>query len=191
MKRKHMRKHISFQLKAVEVSNTEKLCSILGDHSWWKDKTCWQHVGAGITKTEKTFARQTRLMPNIGGLGGMKRAMLCYAMNNMALYVVPVWSKIIEIKKYNRQLQRLQGYMLLRVVSAYRTVSAVVLQVITGTAPMDLQILGRTFLYNCRNSDMNAIKRQAINATTRTWQEIWDNEDVTGQWTKRLICRRR
>lgn len=44
-----------------------------------------------------------------------------------------------------------------------------------------------TLLYNHRSSDMNAMKIQARNTTMGSWQERWDNEDVTGQWTRRLI----
>lgn len=98
----------------------------------------------------------------------------------MILYRALVWNKIIEIKRV-LQLQRLQRNMLLHVASAYRTVSPVARQVITRTALMDLQILKRTFLYNNRCNDMNAMKAQGENATMTTWQEGRDSDDVTGQ----------
>ncbi|XP_045482747.1 uncharacterized protein LOC123686563 [Harmonia axyridis] len=64
----------------------------------------------------------------------------------------------------------IQRKSLLRVSSAYRTVSAEAVQLIAGFPPIDLMLAERCFLF------------------TR-WQERWTREHGKADWTKRLISK--
>lgn len=106
----------------------------------------------------------------------------------MVLYGAPVWEKAINIRKYNGQLQRLQRGMLIRVASAFRTVSGVALQVITGTIPIDLMVIERGYVHKHKDEvDQKSLKKRARAASIDAWQSRWESEYDKAQWTKRLI----
>lgn len=63
--------------------------------------------------------------------------------DNLVLYAAPVWGHAMNLERCKMIVGRIQQTALLRVASAYRTVSAEALNVITGTPPMHLLILER------------------------------------------------
>ncbi|KAJ8964630.1 hypothetical protein NQ314_004739 [Rhamnusium bicolor] len=84
-------------------------------------------------------------------------------------------------------LEGVQRRMLLRVGSAYRTTSTVVLQVITGIIPIDLMVEERKYLHEMDNGQDLAIRKAARERTLNLWQQRWELNEEKGQWTKRLI----
>lgn len=85
--------NILFNLESVRIitSRTVVYLGILMDDKLKFD----QHVGAAILKTEDKLAKLTRLMPNIGRLGSLKRTLLSSATSNIILYGGPVWEKVL------------------------------------------------------------------------------------------------
>lgn len=65
------------------------------------------------------------------GLISGKRVALC-SMIHILLHTAPVWRKVIGIDKNRRVLEKAQRGMLLRVISAYKTVSLEALHVIAA-----------------------------------------------------------
>ena len=109
-------------------------------------------------------------------------------MQSVMLYGAPVWYKVMEIKKYGEMLRKDQRQMLLRVISAYRTVSQSAVNVISAVAPIDLMVTERTRTYDRRedrNRNKTRIRERSI--TIATWQRRWLNNQKDAQWTKRLI----
>ncbi|KAJ8972930.1 hypothetical protein NQ317_001813 [Molorchus minor] len=77
--------------------------------------------------------------------------------------------------------------MLLRVASAYKTVSAVALQIITGTIPIDLLVKERAYAHYHRQEETREVKERARDNSLIAWQQRWESETLKAQWTKRLI----
>lgn len=148
----------------------------------WLDTkmTFAEHVNQAIIKAEKTIKALSNLMPNIGGPRASKRKILSSVAHSQILYGAPVWYKVAENKKLVQKLISLQRKMVLRICSAYRTVSSEGACVIAGIPPIELQILERRERYIGISSIMT---RENL---TRRWQEKWDGGEY-GRWTYRLI----
>ncbi|KAK9739922.1 hypothetical protein QE152_g8574 [Popillia japonica] len=84
-------------------------------------------------------------------------------------------------------MERTQRNMLLRVESSYRTVSLAALQVITGVAPIELQVSARKYLYDDRQEDRKLARIQARAITLSEWQNKSEQEKTKALWSKRLI----
>lgn len=87
---------------------------------------------------------------------------------------------MLEKRKYREEMIRLQRRILLRVISAYRTVSAEACQVVAGVSPIDL--LARERCENYENGRINKNKR----TTREKWQLRWRDTEKAA-WTRRLI----
>lgn len=125
-------------------------------------------------------------MPNIKGPKSGKRAVLSSVIHNSLLYGAPIWKDALETRKNITILERVQRNILLRVASAYRTVSGTALQVVTGTLPIDLAVHERAEVHRHQGGGKEArsvARQNALNA----WQRRWDSEGTKAQWTKRLI----
>lgn len=115
------------------------------------------YVETVAIKADKKMASLIRIMPNINGPSSGKRRVLCSAVNNILLYGAPIWAKALQTLKYRRLMERAQRTMLLRVASAYRTVSGVALAVVTGVVPIDLMVQERVYMY--KNSHVGSTIR--------------------------------
>ncbi|KAJ8968284.1 hypothetical protein NQ317_009230 [Molorchus minor] len=73
---------------------------------------------------------------------------------------------------------RTQRKMLLRVASAYKTVSAVALQIITGTIPIDLLVKERAYAHYHRQEETREVKERARDNSLIAWQQRWESETV-------------
>lgn len=176
---------IRFRLEGVTITPTKtiKYLGITLD-----EKLSFRaHLQRVTTKAENRIASLRRILPNIGGPGSAKRSVLSSALHNIILYGAPVWMDVIEKKKYRQILEKTQRKILLRAAQAYRTVSGLALQVITGTIPVDLLVRERAHTYHHRQEQMREVKERARNNTMRTWQERWANQTQKAQWTKRII----
>lgn len=88
------------------------------------------------------------------------------------------------MNKYREMLISLQRKCALRVISAYRTVSAVV---VAGLTPFDLLAEERERLYLSENGhSIETRKRQRVMTMAR-WQERWNQLESVAAWTKLII----
>lgn len=179
------RDSITFKIKGtiVRPSKQVKYLGITLD----QQLTFREHVKKTVQKAEKQTAILTRLMPNVGGPGSYKRQALYGVTLSILLYGGPVWQDVLKYKKYKGMMERVQRKMLLRVASAYRTASTRAIQVITGATPIEIMVKERLYLYESRQGHLKEIRIAARNRTLEDWQEMWDANRETAQWTKRLI----
>lgn len=73
-------------------------------------------------------------------------------MHNMMLYGATVWA-IMQLLKYKKQFQHVQRNVLLRMASAFRTVSRIALQVVTGTVTIYLVVQEWRYLHKSKYED--------------------------------------
>lgn len=69
------------------------------------------------------MASLARVMPNVGGPRSRKREVSVGVVHTIMLYGAPAWHLGMGIKRYEKMMVSLQRQALLRVASAYRTVS--------------------------------------------------------------------
>lgn len=142
------------------------------------------HVKAAAEKAEKMVAALGRLMPNTSGPKAGRRKLLSNVVNSIILYGAPVWKEALEQKQLKNILEKVQRKVAIRIVSAYRTVSTKAVQVIAGTVPLHLLAHERTYEEGANRRTQRVAAREV---TVRKWQEEWEAERTTAQWTKRLI----
>ena len=145
-----------------------------------------EHLTTVIEKAERRMAALARILPNIGGPNQRKRAILSGVVHSILLYAAPVWSGILQISCHKIRLERAQRKVLVRVVCAYRTISACAVQVLSGIPPIDIQAEVRTHSL-VHKAPTHEAKKIAYERILCEWQRRWDQNDVKGQWTKRLI----
>lgn len=145
-----------------------------------------KHVKYTAEKAAEKQAAFMRLMPNIGGPGYNKRRLLCGVVHSTLLYAAPVWREVLKIKEHKDTMTSVQRVALLRVISGYRTVSALAAQVVAGFPPIDLMVAERCFLYTIGGA-LPGNRRMASRRTLRMWQQRWENSEQSASWTKRLI----
>lgn len=128
---------VRFRIGDVEVtpSKSIKYLGVLfgrGTHfgSQWVPL---QRIRESCSKADSKAQAVARLMPNIDGPSSVKRSVLASAHTSVLLYVAPIWADFMKYGCYKQMVNRSQRKILLRVASAYRTVSVQALQVITGT----------------------------------------------------------
>lgn len=98
-----------------------------------------RHESETIKKAREratALGRVLQVLPNIGGPPECKRRLLWDVVKSILLYGAPIWKEIVGINKYRRELIKVQRGMLLRVVSGYRMISDVALQVIAEVPPL-------------------------------------------------------
>ncbi|XP_023310320.1 uncharacterized protein LOC108917090 [Anoplophora glabripennis] len=122
MKGPRKRKHLRFTIGGMEITPCKALryLGVVIDEGG----TFGEHLEKAVNKTEKKSAILARLMPNLGGPRTCKRMVLCGVVHSILLYGAPVWHTALQKNKYKMMLERTQRRILLRVVMAYRTVSA-------------------------------------------------------------------
>nr|CAI5832218.1 unnamed protein product [Callosobruchus analis] len=174
------RDSITFQLRGVQLAPKKSLVylGITLDN----ENTFGEHIKRVTAKAEKRVAILSRLMPNVGGPSSRKRELLCAVAQSVVLYGAPVWEKATTRKRHQQTLDTLQRKALLRVASAYRTVSTRALQVITAIPPLYLLAEERTRIHRGKEDSSSARL-----ATLNKWQQIWASTSEVAQWTKRLI----
>lgn len=142
-------------------------------------------------KAAKTAAALARLMPNVGGPKESKRRLLNSVVHSQILYGAEIWAGAIERVTDRRRLASVQRRSVLRVISAYRTVSESAALVLASTPPIDLLIRERQEIYLECNGVHNTQRRAEVKKAARQrlfakWQERWD-ADTSGRWTHQLI----
>lgn len=105
-------------------------------------------------------------------------------MSSQALYGAQVWADLMKTGDW-AILAKCQRKVLLRVASAYRTVSTNALYVITGIPPIKLTAEERKVVFDAKdnNVDIRAALQEATESKMRTWHEDWEKAD-NGEWTR-------
>lgn len=169
---------ITFDLNGT-VIRPSKAIKYLG--VWLDTKmTFAEHVSKTITKGEKTVSALASLMPNIGGPRASKRRVISSVVHSQVLYGAPAWHTVTQNKTLSQKLTSLQRKMLIRICSAYRTISAEGASVIAGIPPIVLQIKER------KERHTGIDKDTARENLLRNWQRKWEN-GKWGRWTYGLI----
>ena len=91
-----------------------------------------------------------RIMSNLGGSGLEKRQLLMRMVRSIALYAAPIWAEDMDKNLYRIGVDGLYRRSALRVVSAFRTVSADAALVIAEMVliRMLVEVEGRKYLSN-------------------------------------------
>lgn len=150
-----------------------------------------EHTKIAAEKAATAAAALARLMPNIGGPSELKRRLLNSVVHAKILYGAEVWGGAVERATVRRRLATVQRRSVLRVISAYRTVSESAALVLASTPPIDLLIRERQEIYRECNGVRDEQRRAEAKRAARQrlfvkWQERWDNV-TTGRWTHGLI----
>ena len=159
---------------------TSKCIKYLGIHidSGWKFK---EHAKTVAAKARKVVQGLSRILLNISAAKPAKRKLLSNVAHSIMLYGSPFWVQDMSPSGWE-ELFKVQRCMLLRVASAYCTVSKAI-EVITSTALLDLLAKSRKIIYDTRSNNGHPPVTEDI---LTTWQEIW-NRSTKGRWTHRLI----
>lgn len=180
------RAEVNIKIQNVEISIKRKIkyLGVIID-----DKLSFtEHAKYAINKTKNRIKSLQAIMPNIGGPSSKKRQALYGVAQSILLYAAPTWKSVIDMTKYQNLLNGMQRIVLLRVASAYRTVSGPAIQVVTGIPPLDLLVKERCRIHAREDSNTKAAKQQEREVTLNLWEERWmDAEDSRGGWTKRVI----
>lgn len=145
------------------------------------------HILKVVQKAKERMSGLTRVMPNIGGPSSKKREILAGVVHSIVLYAAPVWHRVMAVQRYRGMLERVQRQALLRVASAYRTVSVRALQVITGSVPITLLAQERNRLFGREGGCLPEHRREERIRTLEEWQALWEENTEVAQWTKSLI----
>lgn len=145
------------------------------------------HVSVTAMKALEKVNAVARLMPNIGGPNSQKRLLLYGVAQSTITYAAEIWADIVSIGKYKTILEGTQRKALLRVSSAYRTVSSEALQVITGTPPIDLILQLRRECHMQRKEGRRISRSEQENLLLARWSARWIETTTKATWTKKII----
>ena len=82
-----------------------------------------EHLQIATAKAIQCGATLTWLMPNIGGPREAKRRLVASVVNSKLLYAAPIWTSALNNHAIQKKLFSAQRGVVLRIASAYRTVS--------------------------------------------------------------------
>lgn len=174
-------KEITLEVGRTAIQSKECL-RYLGLHIA-RNSNMKQHVTQTAKKSEEKLMTLSRLMPNLKGPKASKRRVLASVVHSVMLYAAPIWGEEMRHKKYRSMLTGVQRRVAIRVGSAYRTISAEAVQVITGIVPLALMVEEREKMYMDRE-----VKRQELRAEImQKWQKEWEKDTQKAGWTKTLI----
>lgn len=185
LKGKRNTDNIKLEFKGIEILPSESINHLgitIGSHVNYR-----AHINKTVKKAEERITSMSQLMPNIGGPRSQKRAVLSGVVHSILLYAAPIWHSILNTQLYRNKMEQVQRKVLLRVGSAYRTTSTKALQVVTGIIPIEMQVEERRYIYYSQGADTPSKKNIARQRTMEAWQRSWEENNVKGQWTKRLI----
>lgn len=145
-----------------------------------KNRNFQAHVQVAADKAAATGAALSRLMPNVRGPPSHRRRLYAAVTNSVLLYAAPVWSPVLRYGNARAVLERAQRPSILRVISAYRTVSTEAACVLARIPPATLLAEER---YARKQGTSATDARQAL---LDCWQRRW-TDARQGAWTRRLI----
>ncbi|XP_057666044.1 uncharacterized protein LOC130899890 [Diorhabda carinulata] len=134
-----------------------------------------KHVEAAVMKAAERTSALQKMLPNVGGPDSQRRRVTLEAIHSILLYGAPVWAEVMKKKnKYKQQYTKAQRKPLLRVCSAYRTVSAIAPQVIAGAIPIHILVEERVRIYErvqTDNENIEKIKEMEREVRLDKWQQ--------------------
>lgn len=96
--------------------------------------TLGRHITKTCERADGLAVKIARIMPNIPGPKFRKIEVIASAHTLLMLFEAPIWAEVAnDIARFRKMINSSQRKMLIRVASAYRTVSAKALQVIMET----------------------------------------------------------
>ncbi|KAG5877223.1 hypothetical protein JTB14_009564 [Gonioctena quinquepunctata] len=128
------------------------------------------HIEYVVNQAENRMTALAKLMPNMGGPESMKGTALYRVVQSMLLYDAPIWINVLNIKKYKNMITSCRRKALLRAGSAYRTVSAAAIQVVTGVAPIAILYQERARPYRRRDGHHEEARAEKRELTMESWQ---------------------
>ncbi|CAH1732926.1 unnamed protein product [Aphis gossypii] len=108
-----------------------------------------EHSRKTTVKASKTAKNIARIMPKVGASKATKRKLLASVVQSQMLYGTQVWADMMQPGGWTI-FTKSQKKILLRVATAYRTVSTSALHVITGIAPIKIIAEERKTLYEAK-----------------------------------------
>jgi Reverse transcriptase (RNA-dependent DNA polymerase)/Endonuclease-reverse transcriptase len=181
--RKRQDIHVTIGGSTIELSKTVKYLGVVLDNWGYFGP----HVAYVVEKAERRFSMLARLMPNTVGPGYRGRRLLYGVCQSILLYAAPIWHNAMRVKKYKGMVMSIQRRALIRVAAAYRTISTAAVQVITGITPIHILIEEQKLIFDEGNGHKEEVRAAAREVSLQKWQQEWDENMETGQWTKRLI----
>lgn len=143
-----------------------------------------EHLKVTTLRAEERAGQLMRVTGNIRGPSYKKKLMLYNVVQSILLYGAPIWYEWARKTTYERKLIKAQRKFLIRVCSAYRTVSSQALQVIAGVPPIRLLVEERESQYRERTT-----KTESRETTLKKWQSSWSTTLNVAQWTREMIPR--
>ena len=102
-----------------------------------------EHRQIATAKAIQCGAALTRLMPNIGGPREAKRRLVGSVVNSKLLHAAPIWTRALNNHAIQKKLFSAQRGVVMRIFSAYRTVSTSAVLFLASVAPIDLLAVER------------------------------------------------
>ena len=157
-----------------------------------------KHLQIATAKAIQCGAALTRFMPSIGGPREAKKRLVSSVVNSKLLYAAPIWTSALNNHAILKNLFSAQRGVVLRIVSAYRTVSTGAVLVLASVPPIDLLAEEKKETFQLRK-ELNcltnlqeiarakeAIRKDGRRRLVEKWQTR-SHGDQSGRWTYRLI----
>ena len=97
-----------------------------------------EHLQIATAESNQYGATLTRVIPNIGGPREAKRRLVASVVNSKLLYAAPIWTSDLNNHATVKKLLSAQRGVVMRIVSAYRTVSTSAVLVLASVPPIHL-----------------------------------------------------
>nr|XP_023019087.1 uncharacterized protein LOC111507931 [Leptinotarsa decemlineata] len=138
------------------------------------------HVRRTAEKANKALAAIGRLIPKARGPREATRKILCSVVHSIMLCAAPIWHKALQREVNRKVLLSTQCRTAIYITEEYRTASTRPLLVV-ARIPL-IHIWARQ-----RMEERSTEKTNANTTMFERWQEWWQGETDTEQWTRRLI----
>ena len=97
-----------------------------------------EYLQIATAKAVQCGAALTWLIPNIGGPRKAKRRLVASVVNSKLLYAAPIWTSALNNHAILKKLFSAQRGVMMRIVSAYRTVLTSAVLVLASVPPINL-----------------------------------------------------
>ena len=153
-----------------------------------------EHQQIATAKATQCGAALIRLMPNIGGPREAKRRLVARVVNSKLLHAAPIWTSAPNNHNILKKLFSAQRGVMMRIVSAYRTVSMSAVLVLASVPPIDLLAEEKKETFQLRKEltcltnlqeiarAKEAIRKNGRHRLVEKWQTRWHG-DQSGRWT--------
>ncbi|XP_053686832.1 uncharacterized protein LOC128736381 [Sabethes cyaneus] len=144
------------------------------------------HVDYVCEKAAKAFNAIARIMSNCYGPRSSKRRLLASVPSSILRYEGQVCIAALRSKQNRVKLNSTFRLMVVRVASAYRTISSEAVCVIAGVIPISIMLVEDNDCCGRRNT--RGARKLAREKSLSKWQQEWDRAE-NDRWTHRLTDR--